>query len=204
MEANISWVAILGAVSGVLASLGWVVQYIRNSIIKPRLVISEGPYVANWHFLGTTQVWQFVNFEVMSKRGRTAYRCVARAKVIEHPNHVTHLNKEYALHWADVPYSTRSTGAEPIDIGSVQHRLDVVFRVLQHKGGSYFTMPIALSSPGSVPQAKLPPGEYVLEVKVSCENGRGDTKTIKVISPNSGQDLQAEEVNSMRLYMGCA
>lgn len=194
MGENITWVAILGAVSGVLASLGWVVRYIVGLVKKPKLVISEGPYVANWHFIGTTNVWQFINLEVINKRGKTAYRCIAKASVIKHPPNVNHLVREYALHWADVSYSGRSTGAEPIEIGAVPQRLDVVFTVPGHKGESYLTMPIALLSPGNIPQATLPKGEYIMKVIVLCENGRGDSKIIKVISPDVGKDLQAEEI----------
>lgn len=200
MVDNIYWVAILGAISGLLATLGWVVHIIIGLVNKPKLVISEGPYVANWHFIGTTNVWEFVNMEVICKKGEIAYRCIAKASVIKHPSSVRHLIREYALHWADVNYSGRSTGAEPIEIGAVPQRLDIVFTVPGHKGESYLTMPIALSSPGNVPQATLPRGEYVIKVTVLCVNGRGDSKTIRVISPDVGQNLKAEEVKNVSWY----
>ena len=61
-------------------------------------------------------------------------------------------------------------------------------------GQSWLAMPLALAVPDKVPQAVLPQGEYTLEVVVSCENGKGDTKTIRLMSPNDWQNLQAEEV----------
>lgn len=198
MGADTSWVAILGAVAGVLASLRWFINDVRNFTNKPKLVISEGPSLRNWHFIGTTQVRRFVNFEVASKKGRTARRCVAKAIIIQHPANITHLEKEYTLHWADVPYSTLSTGAEPVDIGLEPRRLDIVFTVPNQSGKSWLAMPLALTAPGSVPQATLPQGEYILKVLVSCENGSGDAKTIKLISPDNWQDLQAEEVKNIR------
>lgn len=189
-----TWIAVLGAVTGVLAALGWVIYYVVDFIRKPRLIISQGPYVQNWAFIGTTNIWRFVNFEVKSKRG-LAQRCTAIATFIKYPNNVTHLLKEYALHWADVEFSGRTTGAEPIDIGIEQQRLDVVFTVPGHNGKSFITMPLALSAPGSVPQAELPQGEYVVKVTVYCANGRGDSRIIKLISPGNWKDLQAEEIN---------
>lgn len=103
MGTDISWVAILGAVSGVSSFIIWLVNYIR----KPRLVMSKAPHVRNWQ-LSSTRIWKFVNFEVTSKRG-LAIGCEAKAIIIEYPSNVTlveELVKEgCGLHWADVPYS---------------------------------------------------------------------------------------------------
>jgi hypothetical protein len=41
-------------------------------------------------------------------------------------------------------------------------------------------------------QAILPPGEYKLKIVLSCINGRGTSKTIKLISPQNWTDLKAE------------
>src|SRR3989304_8745989 len=89
MENNISWVAILGAITGVLGTLGWIVHYIVSFITKPKLVFSNGPYARRWHFLNTTYDRCFVNFEVGVKNKKTARRCVATAKIIKKPNIAT-------------------------------------------------------------------------------------------------------------------
>ena len=84
--------------------------------------------------------------------------------------------------------------AEPVDIGAEARRLDIAFTTSRHSGQTWLAMPLALAVPSKVPQAALPHGEYILEVLVSCEDGKGDAKTIKLISPNNWEDLQAEEV----------
>lgn len=201
MATDTSWVAIVGAVSGVSSLFIWLV----NNIRKPRLVMSE-PYVRQWSIsMGNiTNKWNFLNFEVTTKRG-LAIGCEAKAIIIKHPTNVT-LVKELlkegcGLHWADIPYSGRSTGVDRVDIGSAPQRLDVVFTVPTQSGQSNLAMPIALgtlwNSNISVPQAILPQGEYILKIKVSCANSKGDAKTIKLTSPNLWQDLQAEEVKGI-------
>lgn len=197
INTDINWqlvLAIIGAASGLLASVRWLVNDIMNLTNKPKLIISHGPYAQNWQFLGTTQVRRFINFEVTAKKGRIARGCGAKATIIKHPGSVTHLQREYGLHWADVPYSTLSTGVETVEIGEAPRRLDVAFTMPNHSGQSWIAMPLALTAPVQVSQASLPQGEYTLRVTVYCEKGRGDTKTIKLISPNNWQDLQAEEV----------
>ena len=201
MATGISWVAILGAVSGVSSLIIWLV----NNIRKPRLIMSNGPYVRNW-LLSGVKTWNFVNFEIMSKRG-LAIGCEAKAVIIKHPNNVTLVEEFLAegcgLHWADVPYSRRSTGVDRVDIGSAPQRLDVAFTVPTQSGQSYLAMPLALSAlwnNSSIPQAILTQGEYILKIKLSCANGTGDTKTIKLFSPNNWQDLRAEEIRINRWY----
>lgn len=204
MAGETSWVAILGAVSGVSSLIIWLL----NSVTKPKLVFSTGPSVRTWKITinNTTNTWNFVNFGVVSKRG-LAIGCEAKAIIIKHPDDMTifkeFLEEGYGLHWADVPYSGRSTGVDRVDIGSAPQRLDVVFTVPTQSGQAYLAMPIALTSLWNrtdIPQqAILTHGEYILKIKVSCANGRGDTKTIRVFSPNSWQDLRAEEIKRVKL-----
>jgi len=192
-----SWELILGAIgtaSGLLASLRWLTKDIGSLKQRPKLEICRTPDVKNWSFLNTREIRRFVTLEVRNKKSQTARRCVAVAEIIKHPNNVHHLAKRYALHWADVPYSTLSTGGEPVDIGAEPRRLDVAFTVPNHNGASWIAMPLALSLPGQIPQATFPSGEYVLKVHVSCENGSGDAKSFKLISPDNWQDLDMKEV----------
>jgi hypothetical protein len=192
MENNISWVAILGAVTGVLGSLGWVSNYIIGFLSKPKLVFSKGPYVMTWNDVNSGAARRFVNFEVGVSNKKTAKRCVATAKIIKYPNGVN-LQDEYALHWADVPYSSLSTSMEPVDIGGESRRLDVVFTA-PGLNGARIAMPIALSRPESIMQAILPPGTYVIKVSVYCENGRGVHRIIRIIPTEQWHDLKAENV----------
>lgn len=204
MAGELSWIAILGAVSGVSSLIIWLL----NTVTKPKLAFSTGPSVTPWKITihNTTNTWNFVNFEVVSKRG-LAIGCEAKAIVIEYPDDVTIfrelLEEGCGLHWADVPYSGRSTGVDRVDIGSAPQRLDVVFTVPTQNGQSYLAMPIALTSlwnrSDTPPQAILTRGEYILKIVVSCANGRGDTKTIKVFSPDSWQDLRAEEIKRVKI-----
>jgi hypothetical protein len=191
VDNNVSWVAILGAVTGILGTLGWLINYIVIFFSKPRLSFKKGPDARNWVFVGTPTQRRFVNFEVIVKNKKTALRCVATATVIKYPKNVTNLESLYNIHWADIPYSGLSTGAEPVDIGGESHRLDVVFTTPGYPG-AYIAMPLALSAPAQTPQAYLPPGEYIFKVSVICSNGKGIDKTIKIISPTNWDGLQTE------------
>lgn len=145
--------------------------------------------------------------------GKTnAKRCVAVVKILKCPN-----DKEFSLHWADMPYSLKSTGAEPVEIQSqVPQRLDIAFTVGEERTiteglspglspenvfangqilqGCWIAIPIALSVPSVSNQAYLPPGEYEMEVATSCENGKGDKKKIQIISPTFWKNLQVKEL----------
>jgi len=134
-----------------------------------------------------------VHFEVSSRKGRFARNCVAKARIVEHPENVTILQEVYPLHWADAPYSTVSTEAEPVDIGAEVRRLDVAFTVSHSSGQSWIAMPLALAVPDKAPLATLSRGEYVLEVEVSCENGKGDSAMLRLTAPDNWEDLHAEK-----------
>ncbi|MFC1995054.1 hypothetical protein ACFLVK_01445 [Chloroflexota bacterium] len=81
-----------------------------------------------------------------------------------------------------------------MDIKTEAKRVDVAFTMSRLSGQSWLATSLALAAPGKVPPATLPSGEYILEVVVSCENGKGDAKIIKLISPNNWEDLRTEEV----------
>ncbi|HEX9975747.1 MAG TPA: hypothetical protein VGA82_00725, partial [Dehalococcoidales bacterium] len=190
MATNTDWVAILGAVTGVASAIALLVTSIVGFTTKPKLVFSEGPVVRKWRFLPSTEERMFVNFEVKSKTGRTARRCVAKALTLKYPVGITHLQKEYSLHWADIPYSGATTGGEAVDIGAENRRLDVVFAVPSISGAS-IAIPAALSLPGQIPQASLPPGDYEFKIVLTCDNGRGHSVMVKITSGKTWEELSA-------------
>ena len=194
MEIDVNWFAVLGFAFGLAAFLRWIFHDIADYINRPKLVISHGPFTVDWQSLETQETRRFVHLEVVSRKGRVARKCVAKAIVLRHPADVTVLDEEFSLHWADTPYSTVSTEAEPVDIGAKAKRLDIAFTVSQYSGQSWLATPLALAVPQKSPQAALPPGEYVVQVTVSCEDGKGDAKTFKLISPRDWQDLQADDL----------
>lgn len=194
---NINWELVLGitgTIAGLLACARLFLKDIMNIKERPALKISQHPDAKNWAFLNTGEARRFITLEVSNQKGRTAHRCVAVAEIIEQPSGVTHLQRTYGLHWAGVSYSWSSTGAEAVDIGKEPRRLDVAFTTPNYRDVSWIALPLALSLPGKVRQAALPKGEYVLNIQVSCENGRGDSKLLRVFSPSDWQDLTAEEV----------
>lgn len=193
MEVDINWLVILGFALAVAAALRWIVHDVANFTNKPRLMISHGPFAINWQSIDTEEIRRFVHFEVTSRKGKTAHHCLARARIITHPDDVTILQKEYSLHWSDTPYSTVSMEAEPVDVRAEARRLDVAFTVDSQSGQAWLATPLALAAPDKAPQAVLPRGEYTLKITVTCENGRGDAKTIKLMSPGEWEDLGAEE-----------
>ncbi len=194
MEVNIGWFTILGFAFGLAAVIRWIYQDITTYTSRPRLIISHGPFAINWQSIDTEETRRFVHFEVKSQT-QLARHCLAKARIIEHPPEVTILQKELPLHWADTPYSTISTEMEPVEIGTEPRRLDIAFTVSNHNSLAWVAMPLALATPGKVPQATLPPGEYTLDIIISCENGKGDTRRIKLVSPHDWEELQAEPVN---------
>jgi len=192
MEVSINWLAMLGFALGIAACLRWVFYDISAFTSRPKLVISHGPFTINWQSIDTDETRRFVHLEAVSKRG-TARQCSAKAKIIKHPPGMTPLQEEFPLHWADTPYSTVSTEAEAVDIKDKAKRLDIAFTTSHLSGQSWLAIPLALTVPDKVPQASLPPGEYTLEVTISCENGRGDSRLIKVISMPDWEGLEVEK-----------
>jgi len=193
MEVDINWFAILGFAFGLAAVLRWIYQDIAGYASKPRLVISHGPFAINWQSIDTEETRRYIHFEVTSKKG-IARHCLAQVTILDHPPEVTILQRELPLHWADTPYGAMNTETEPVDIRTEAKRLDIAFSSSNHTGMSWLATPLALASPNKVPQATIPPGEYTLEITVSCENGRGDTKIIKLISLPDWQELRAEPI----------
>lgn len=194
---NTNWelvLGIIGTAAGLLASLRWVIKDIGNIVNRPTLKISQNLDIKNWNFLNMGETRRFITLEVVNNKRQTAQRCVAVAEIVRRPIGVSHLQKTYPLHWADTPYSALTTGAEPVDIGMEPRRLDIAFTTPNDKDRAWIAMPLALSAPGKVGQAALPKGEYVIRIQVSCSNGKGDSKLLKLLSPTEWQDLSAAQI----------
>jgi hypothetical protein len=194
---NTNWeliLGIVGAATGLLASLRWVIKDIGNIVSRPVLKLSKSVDVKNWNLADIAETRRFITIEVTNNRRQTAQRCVAIATVVKQPSGVTLLQKTFPLHWAGIPYSVLTTGAEPVDIGMEPRRLDVAFTTHNDTDKAWIAMPFALSAPSKVRQAVLPKGEYVLKIQVSCSNGKGDSKLLKLLSPSNWQDLSAEQI----------
>ena len=195
MSVDINWFAVLGFAFGLAAFLRWIFHDIADYLRRPRVVIARGPYVMDWQSLDTDDTRRFVHLEVTNSKKEIARNCTAEARIIRYPRDVTILQQEFPLHWADTPYSTVSTHAEPVDIGKETKRLDVAFTLSGASEKSWMAIPLALAVPDKSPQVALPPGEYLLRVTISCENGKGDTKTFKLISPHEWHELQADDLS---------
>jgi hypothetical protein len=194
---NANWELILGIIgtaTGLVASLRWIIKDIGNIVSRPALKMSKSVDIKNWNLADIGETRRFITIEVTNNKRQTAQRCVAIATIVKQPSGVTLLQKTFALHWAGIPYSALTTGAEPVDIGMEPRRLDVAFTTHNDKDRAWIAMPFALSAPGKVRQAALPKGEYVLKIQVSCSNGKGDSKLLKLLSPTNWQDLSAEQI----------
>jgi len=56
--------------------------------------------------------------------------------------------------------------------------------------GCWVANAIALANPCATAPGYMPPGRYLAEVVVGCENGQGDTKCFEIICPLNWQNLQ--------------
>ena len=149
-----------------------------------------------FEYYDTGWVRKFANLYIENTKTQIATNCNAVLKPVSIPPNVTHLERQYNLHWSDVGYSMRTVGAQPIDIEKSQKRLDVVFSQKgQQIPGCWIAIPFALSqTQPKQNQAYLPPGEYEIEVVIDCENGRGDRCRYRIVSPEEWLDLSMVEM----------
>lgn len=138
---------------------------------------------------------KFVTLHVQNTGKDTARRCIALMNIIRKPSAPNITEDQYALHWASLPYSNLTTGAEPIDIGLEVARLDILFtQAGQSVPGCWVAVPFALSGNLEVNQTYLLPGEYEFEVIVSCENGKESKMRFKLASPSKWDELHVHKL----------
>lgn len=65
------------------------------------------------------------------------------------------------------------------------------------KEGCWVANGLALANPCSTAPGYMPPGRYVVELMVGCEEGQGDTQCFEIVSPLEWQDLQMISVKSL-------
>jgi len=185
----------VGSLAGLLSFLWLITKDIIKFYRAPRLVFTFDKKIdlRTFQFQDNGWVRKFATLHVRNTRNKTAKRCVANLKITKKSSECTHLECQYALHWAGIDYSTHTTGAQPIDLGSELIRLDVVF-TQQGQGinGCWIAIPFTLSGDIGRNQAYLPPGEYEAEIDVKCENGKGHKANFKIISPTSWDKLEME------------
>lgn len=192
----------VGSLSGMLSLIIWIGTRIYGWFKRPKLKIEfdkdRDLIVWETYHNGMSKKWtrKFLNCQVLNTGKDTAKRCEAVVTVLDCTNNMNHLRREkYAIHWADTPYSGRTTGGYPVDIGSAPQRLDIVFADKNSPEGAWLAIPFALLQPDMTKQVFLPPGAYNIEMKVFCSNGSGDSKKFKVISPQTWTDLDAVEID---------
>ncbi len=137
---------------------------------------------------------KFVTLHVKNTGKETAKRCVAIMNVLKKPTESSPVEEQYHLHWASVPISGLTTGAEPIEIGREVARLDVLFtQDNQEVPGCWAAVPFALAGNIGSNQMYFPPGEYVIEVLVTCENGKESRIQFKLTPPIQWDGLHIHE-----------
>ena len=160
---------------------------------KMQITFSKDTGLRTWSFEDTDWVRKFATLNIINNGKDTAKRCVAVLTILKKPSDANNVEDEYALHWAEVGYTTRTTGAEPVDIGPGPARLDVAFTQQgQPIKGCWIAMPLALSGSLRRNQAYLLPGDYEVEIRIECENGKSDKKKFRVTSPNNWEDLDLD------------
>ena len=182
----------IGSLAGLSSFLWLLIKDIIAFFEKPRLRLSfdRKRDLRQFQYSDTRWVRKVATLHVQNRRNQTAKRCVATLQIINKTKQTEHLEDKYALHWAGVDYSSLTTGAQPIDLGPELVRLDVAFTQQgMNAGGCWIAVPFTLSGNLNNNQAYLPPGEYNVEIAVSCENGKGDEAEFKIISPAAWDSL---------------
>lgn len=149
-------------------------MFMRWALFRPRIEILPFSPVDN------LKIWTFANppvhqkkfwtLEVRVRGGSTARRCIALADVHQVSPKVGNRGT-FALHWADIDYKFRTTGADPADIGPEGLRLDVAFSYpAQDAPGCYMATMGAVTAPQLRGEDCLAPGDYVVRIVIRSEN----------------------------------
>lgn len=185
----------IGGLAGLASFIWLLIKDLIKFYRKPRMQItfSKDTGLWSWYFEDTGWRRKFATLNIKNNGKDTAKRCVAVMTILKKPGGAINVEDEYALHWAGVDYTSQTTGAEPVDIGPEPRRLDVAFTQQgQQMKGCWVAMPLALLGSLRRNQAYLLPGDYEVEIRIGCENGKGDKKKFKVTSPDNWEDLNLD------------
>lgn len=179
---------------GGLSALEKAGRMTRALLRQPRLSIEpfrESENLKIWRFLSPQEALRkFWTLEIRLERGSLAKRCVAMARVHRISDPIGPIGA-FELHWADVPYAFRTTGADPVDIGPEGHRLDVAYSFPEQPApGCFMATNAALYAPQLRPMDLLKPGKYVVEVVVRSENAGSAWLTCNLEAGSSWTDLK--------------
>ena len=180
------------SVSLIGSILGKLIDPVRTCLRRPRLEFlpfDAARDLKTWSLVGPIRRQQKVfTIEVRNRKRDIARRCVALLEVGT-PSTTPRDGPLYVLHWADGDYAFRTTGAEPIDIGPEDRRLDVVFTFSeQPREGCWIATPAALVSPLAT-NDYLPPGQYDLSIEVKSENARSAKAIFRLTVPRRWDEL---------------
>lgn len=170
--------------SGALNLLDKGGMLLRRLLGRPRIAILPFDREENlkiWTFADPpVHQKKFWTLEVRVKGSSTAKRCIAFAHVHQIAP-VVAPRGSFALHWADIEYKFRTTGADPADIGPEGRRLDVAFSFPgQPAPGVWVATTGAVTAPHLRGEDLLPPGDYVVRVVVRSENAGADGVTLNM------------------------
>jgi len=183
----------IGASAGLLGLLYVILKDSVRQVQKPKLKINYRPDKTVNIWTEENQAWMrnVATLDVSVAGKDTAYRCIAKMDIHSSPEFYKSSEPYYTLHWAEVDYRKGSTKNLPDELGPEGRRLDVVFTDSQQNiPGCWISIPLALRGSLDNNQAYLPPGKYVVEISIASQNGKGDTKRYKILSPMKWQYLQ--------------
>ncbi len=176
-----------------ILALGTVALSFWNWLFRPKLLIGLMK-VGVWKYKDKGWEREVVTVEIKNKRNRKALGAKAVISLLTKPNEAKLLENDRDLHWAGSNYCPSTTSEYTIDIGATPQRLDVFFT---HKGitepGCWLGTSWALSDIPVKDQFYMPPGNYEFELRVVCENGKGQKKRYLFKSPDCGEKLAKPE-----------
>lgn len=178
------------AALSILDRLGMLVRWVTRQRRIAILPFDARENLKVWTFASPpVHQKKFWTLEVRVRGGATAKRCVAIAYVHQVSPKVGYRGA-FPLHWADIDYKFRTTGADPADIGPEGLRLDVAFTYpAQLAPGCFMATMGAVTAPQLRGEDHLTPGDYVVRVIVRSENSGAAALTLNLRSPTTWDQL---------------
>jgi hypothetical protein len=173
----------------------WFKDWLRYRLLMPQLLIGNIG-IKPWN--SGKWVRDTATVIVENKGNQKATNCIATLSILKKPNNAENLENKYQLHWArDGEYDPINVMEKPIDIPAFSFcRLDFLFtqKGFNHEGCWLGTSWALFQNPPEINQFYLPPGFYEIELEIGYENGIGNNKKYKIISPEiAGDKFSIEE-----------